>query len=286
MAGRNSQFSNASVLFSFLIVGIVLLVLPGRLTSRLSLLFYDTFSPVLQIGRNVQMDALRLHPDMEETVSQKDYERLWKSYKNLRAQLLSLHEDYERLAKIRSGLPSSASGLVPAKIASNTGNYSHELIINKGTNARLRPGQYVLSEHRGSSAWQDDCCLIGQVVETADTTARIRLVTDAMQTLEIIIRRDGTDKNIRAIMVGNGNDVGKVPNMDKELDIRPGDTVYAAVVPGLLDVPIVVGEVVDVKPYEMDPLLWDITVQIAEDLSRLDAVTVIVADETLLKETK
>jgi rod shape-determining protein MreC len=274
MAGRKNHFSNASIFFTFLTIGIVLFLLPDRVTSRLSLSFYDTFESILQIGRDVQMDAVRLHPHQEETVSKAEYVRLWKSYKNLHAQMLSLHKEYERLANIKSGLPTSSSGWVPARTTGTTGNYSHELIINKGSDSLIRPGQFVLSENKDS--------LIGVINETSEATAKVRLLTDAKQTLEVRIRREGTNKDIGAIMVGNGKDGCKIPNMDRDQNIREGDTIYAAPVPGQLDVPLVAGEVVEVKPYDMDPLLLDITVQLAEDLSRVDEVAVIVADESLL----
>ena len=274
MAGRKNHFSNASIFFTFLTIGIVLLLLPTNLTSRITLGFYKTFESVLQIGRDVQMDVVRLHPGQEKAVPKAEYERLWKTYKNQRAQLMAQHKEFERLARIRSALPYSISGFVLARTTGTSGNYSHEVIINKGADASIRPGQYVLSEK------QD--CLIGVIVDTAETTARVRLLTDAMQTIEVRIRREGTDKDIAAMMLGSGKMACKIPNLDKQLDIREGDTVYAAPVPGLLDVPLVIGEVAQVQPYEMDPLLWDITVEIAEDLSRLDEVAVIIADETLI----
>ena len=254
------------------------MLLPPDLTSRITLGFYKTFESILQVGRDVQMDVVRLHPGQEETVSKAEYERLWKTYKNQRAQLVAQHKEFERLARIQSALPHSISGFVLARATGTSGNYSHEVIINRGANASIRPDQYVLSEK------QD--CLIGVIVDTAETTARVRLLTDEMQTIEVRIRREGTDKDIPAMMLGSGKMACKIPNLDKQLDIREGDTVYAAPVPGLLDVPLVIGEVIKVQPYEMDPLLWDITVAIAEDLSRLDQVTVIVADESLLLKEK
>ena len=278
MAGRRNHFSNASIFFTFLTIGIVLLLLPTDLTSHITLGFYKTFESILQIGRDVQMDVVRLHPGQEETVTKAEYERLWKTYKNQRAQLLAQHDEFERLAKIRSTLPHSINGFVLARTTGTSGNYSHEVIINRGANASIRPDQYVLSEK------QD--CLIGVIVDTAETTARVRLLTDEMQTIEVRIRREGTNKDIAAMMLGSGKMACKIPNLDKQLDIREGDTVYAAPVPGLLDVPLVIGEVIKVQPYEMDPLLWDITVAIAEDLSRLDQVAVIVADESLLLKEK
>jgi rod shape-determining protein MreC len=274
MAGRKNHFSNASIFFTFLTVGIVLLLMPAKLTSKISLAFYDTFESVLQIGRNVQMDVVRLHPSQEETVTKVEYERLWKSYKNLHAQLLALHKEHERMTRIQTALPHSHNAFVLARRIGTPSNYSHEVVINKGADAKIRPGYYVLSEK------QD--CLIGVIADTAETTARVRLLTDANQTIEVHLRREGTDKDITAMMLGNGKRACKIPNLDREMDIEEGDTVYASPVPGLLDVPLAIGEVTSVQPSEMDPLLWDITVEIAEDLSRLDEVAVIIADESLL----
>ena len=217
-----------------------------------------------------------MRPDSEEFVSRNDYARLWKSYKNLHAQLLSLHEEYERLANIRSGLPQlSAEGLVMAKITGTVSNYNHELIINKGSEALVRRGQFVLSEQKDA--------LVGVVSEVSETAAKIRLITDTMQTLEIHIRRDGTDKDIRAMMIGNGTNTCGISMIDRQRDIREGDTVYAAAVPDKLNVPLVVGEITSVHPDDQHPLLWKITVRPAEDMSRLNNVAIIVADEKLLK---
>lgn len=276
MAGRNIRFSNASLFFSFLIAGVVLLFLPNRLTSKISFFFYDTFEAILHIGRDIQMDALRLRPGQEETVTQSDYEKLWRAYNNANAQLRKLNEKYEQLANLRSGLPSFHSGILLAEVTGLVSSYSHEIIINQGSEAGIRAGQCVLDEQTSG--------VIGLVQETADTLARVRLITDEKQNLEILIRREGTDKNIRAMMIGNGQNACKIPLLDREQDVREGDTVYAAAYPGWLEIPIIVGEVVRVEPDEFDPLFWDVTVQPAMDLSRLEHVAVIVPNEKALYE--
>jgi len=276
MAGRNIHFSNASIFSSFLVAGLVLFFLPKSLTSKVSLFFHDTFQPVLQIGRAGRMDTERLQTNSEEFVNRSDYTRLWKSYKNLYAQLLSLHEEYERLSNIRSGLPQlSAEGLVLAKITGTVSNYSHELIINKGSEAFVRPGQFVLSEQKDA--------VVGVVSEVSEMAAKIRLITDTMQTLEVHIRRNGTDTDIRAMMIGNGTDTCSISMIDRQRDIREGDTIYAATVPDKLNIPLVVGEITRVRADDQHPLLWKITVRPAEDMSRLNNVAIIIADEKLLK---
>jgi rod shape-determining protein MreC len=278
MAGRNSHFSNSSVFFTFLIAGLALFLLPQHITSKISLSFYDIFEPILQSERDTQTNTLDPRSDSDETISYREYARLWKTFQNQRAQLLALHEEHERLAKVRTGLPQSFCGVKLARITGNVSNYSHEVVINEGHDALIRPGQYVLSE-KGDA-------LIGVVSETAEAVARVRLITDSKQSLEVRIRRQGTQKDIGAIMVGNGTNSCRISMIDRQQDVREGDTVFAASVPNKLDVPVVVGEVVRVAEDEHHPLLWDITVMPAEDMTQLNNVAVIIADETLLKWTE
>jgi rod shape-determining protein MreC len=277
MAGRNIHFSNASMFSSLLIAALVLFLCPKKHTSKVSLFFHDTFQPILQIGRTDRIDTERLGDNSEDVVSHDKYARLWKSYNNLHAQLLSLHEDYERLANIRSGLPQlSTEGLVIAKITGTVSNYSRELMINKGSEASIRPGQFVLSEYKDA--------IVGVISEVSETAAKVRLITDTMQTLEIHIRRNGTNTDIRAMMVGNGTGTCSISMIDQQQDIRQGDTVYAAAVPDKLNIPLVVGEITSVRPDDQHPLLWKITVRPAEEMGRLNNVAIIVADKKLLKQ--
>lgn len=270
MAARKFHLSNASLLTSFFIFAVVLQFVPNKYTSPVNNMFFDLFNPLLKLGRDVQMDVVRLRPGQEDAVSRADYEKLWKVYKNTHAQLLKLHGDYEQLAKIRTALPRFFSGLVQANVTSTPSSFSHEIIINKGSDAYVQTGQYVLSAQQNS--------VIGVVRETAEQMARVRLLTDANQGIEVRIRREGSDKDIGAMMFGTGKIVCKINMIEREKDVRPGDTVFAAPQPGKLDIPIVIGEVIDVQADELHPLLWDIAVQPVEDMSRLDAVAVIVTD--------
>ena len=278
MAGRKNHFSNANIFFSLLIAAIVLLLLPKKATSKISLFFYDTFESVLRVGRDTQINQLQPQPHPDEAVNRNEYTQLWKSYKNLEAQLFSLRDEHERIGKVRAALPQLRCGLVMARVTGTVSNYSHEVIINKGEDDFVRTGQYVLSEKEDA--------LVGVVSETSEAAAKVRLLTDTMQSLEVRIRRDGTDKDIGAMMIGDGVNSCRISMIDKQQDVREGDTIYAAAVHNKLDIPLVVGEVIRVIEDEHHPLLWDITVLPAEEMTELDNVAVIVADETLLKWTQ
>ncbi|MEN8127248.1 MAG: rod shape-determining protein MreC [Planctomycetota bacterium] len=275
MAGRNVHFSNTSIFFSLLFAGAVLFIEPA---DKISLAFYASFNSVLRIGRDAQVNTLHPQPEFENTFSREGYTQLWKDFKNLEAHLLAVQKECERIAKVRATLPELSGGLVMVQITGRVSNYSNEVVINKGENSFIRAGQYVLSEQNDS--------LIGVVSKTSETAARVRLLTDTKQSVEVRIRRDGTKKDIGAMMIGNGANGCKISMIHKHTDVRVGDTVYAAAVSNKLNIPLVAGEVVQVKEDEQHPLLWDITVLPAEDMTQLGEVAVIVADETLLKRTE
>jgi len=277
MAGRNTHFSNSQLFFSFLTAGIVLLFLPKSMTSKINSCFDPIFT-ALSLNRQTAPDTITPRSNAEEDrTADREYKRLQKTYLNLRVKFLELNTEYERLSRLRSGLRQlSPEGLVLAKITRTVSNYNREVVIDKGRIDSVRVGQYVLS---GSD---DSAAPIGVISSVSETTAKVRLVTDTMQTLEIQICRDGTSQNIPAMMTGNGDGTCRIANLSYQLDIREGDTVYAAAVPEKLPVPMVVGEVTNVRRDDREPLLWKITVRPIEEITALEHVVVVVADRSLL----
>lgn len=277
MAGRNTHFSNSQLFFSFLTAGIVLLFLPKSMTSKINSCFDPIFT-ALSLNRQTAPDTITPRSNAEEDrTADREYKRLQKTYLNLRVKFLELNAEYQRLSRLRSGLRQlSPEGLVLAKITRTVSNYNREVVIDKGRIDSVRVGQYVLS---GSD---DSAAPIGVISSVSETTAKVRLVTDTMQTLEIQICRDGTSQNIPAMMTGNGDGTCRIANLSYQLDIREGDTVYAAAVPEKLPVPMVVGEVTNVRRDDREPLLWKITVRPIEEITALEHVVVVVADRSLL----
>lgn len=270
MAGRNFHLSTGSLFFTWLIAGIVILLLPPSVTGQAHFLFQKTFRPVLQLGRQIQLSAISKHSDNGE-ITQEEYDKLWKSYKNLHAQLLQLHEDYETLAEIRSALPTPFSELVLARVTGSVNSFSHKVIINKGTDAGVKPGQYVLSAGQNS--------IIGIVDETAKQLAKVLLLTDSKQKIPVQIRREGEMQDVGGLMVGDGKTGCRIANIKEKQGVKVGDAVFARVHPGLLNAPVVIGKVVEVRPDDKHPLLLDITVQPIEDMGRLNDVAVIVVED-------
>jgi rod shape-determining protein MreC len=246
------------------------LLLPRSMTRKINSLFDETFQRLIRIGRHFPLENAAMPGPDEAFVSREEHNKLWKNYKNLHAQLMKLQEQTEAMARIRSGLPRFYSGLAIAEVTRTGAGLNHVLVINKGAADGIRAGQYVMSPGQNS--------IIGVVQETSEQIGRVRLLTDVNQSIEIRIRRDGTDHDVGALMIGNGKRGCTVSLVEREKDIRVGDAVYAAARPGILDIAMIIGEVSEVQADEESPLLWKIGVQPAENAFSLTTVAVIVSD--------
>jgi hypothetical protein len=269
MARKKSKLSKGTLFLSLLIAGIIFLLLPQNITKGLNFLFVELFNPILGIGHNSAPEVFR--PSTDDFVSRSEHDKLWTAYNNLRADFRTEHDRYEKLAKIRSGLPKAGAALVLAEIINTSiSGMRHELIISRGENDGLAVGQYVLVPGENS--------IIGTISETSKAKARIRLVTDIKHNIKVLIWRESRKDYLEAQMVGNGKNSGTIPFISKEYKIQVGDTVYAAARKEFLETPRVIGEISEVKRDENKPLLWDITVRPICDAETLTDVAVIVAN--------
>jgi cell shape-determining protein MreC len=268
MAVRKIHLSSGTLFITLLIAGFILLWLPQSLTCNLNFLFLRIFDPLLRLGRQVEREGSRTRPVLQESIDAAEYNKLKKSYQNLLEQYRTLHKEFETLSRVRKEVPLPWSGLVLAQITSSTRGIRHELVLNKGSGHGLAPGQMVLAETHDS--------VIGVVQEASARMARVRLLTDPAQNLEVRIRRSGTDQEYAARLTGDGKTACRILLLSRDYDIRQGDIVYAAPRPGILEAPLVIGECSQVRPDDEHPLLWDITVKPYDDAFAQTVVAVIV----------
>jgi len=270
MARKQINPSRGATFFVLLAFGLLLLLLPQSFTSGMNFLFARVFSPVLSAGR-VSQKVYRPGSSTEDYIPRAEYEELWKAYENLHADLMTLHSDYEKLARFRKGLPKPGPGLVLARVINvSISPFEHKLFIDKGSSDGIQPGEYVTCENRGS--------VIGTVSELSDSTATVRLLTDPKHKMEVGIWREGKKAFIvKGQMEGNGKELARITLISRDHDIRVGDTVYASSVPPRLETPRVIGEIFQVRPDDNEPLVWDIAVKPINDLVVLTDVAVIIA---------
>ncbi len=271
MLHKQLNISRGTLFTTLLIVAIVFQIIPRAHTERLNNLFSKVFTPVLDVGPR-GLDIFRPADDAEDSVSTSKYNELWKVCQNTKAELLEMQRKYKVLSDVRSELPKPVPPLVLAKVgrsSSSIDGSGHTIRINAGTSSGIQTGQYVLDTSQTS--------VVGSISDVSETTATVRLLTDAGHIIMVGIRREGRDDYIERQMTGDGRDgckIGLVPR--KEYDVRVGDTVYASAKRGLLDTPIVIGEVALVKPDQNTPDLWDIRVRPIFEPARLTELAVIV----------
>ncbi len=268
MAVKHFHLSTGSLFFTWLIAGILVLLLPQHITSAVWDVFRSTFNPLLKIGQHIG-DGAPLNPD--QAVTQEKYQQLWKDYHNLKATVRKLHEDYIQLSGVRAQLPQAYGGVVLADVIGTLSSYRHDVVLNKGSNDGVKQGQYVLSSAKN--------CIVGVILESSERYAKMRVLTDSKQTIEIRIVNEARGRDIPGLMVGNGKTACKIKMITREKRVETGDVVFAAARPGYLTIPVVVGEVSEINPDDEEPLLWDITVQPAADMTRLSDVAIIVIQD-------
>lgn len=250
-------------------MGVVLLLLPQRITKGFNFLFVRVFNPVLGIGREAEREVFQPRLASKDFVTRAEYNRLYTAYHNILADFKTEHRRYEKLAQIRSSLPTPGPGLILADVITpSIKGLRHELVINRGESDGLKAGQYVLGENS----------VIGTVSETAETTARVRLITDSKHKIKVGIWRKGKKKYIPGQMNGDGKNTCRIPLISREYDIRPGDIVYATIRAGFLHTPRIIGTVSELKPDEKEPLLWDITVKPIQEAPTMVEVAIIVTN--------
>lgn len=245
---------------TLVLVGIILLLTPQSMTNKLNFAFVRIFKHVLNIG-----PAADAHNgnDAEQFVSRKMYNQLQIAYNNLIADLIEEHRRLEEIAGLRSDLPSSGTNLVLANVLRAGKN---ELVINRGKSAGLIKGQYV----------QGHGCIIGTVSDVSDNSASVRLISHSAFSIHAVIRTEPDNAYIdEGLLKGTGGEVGRM-QVAREYEIKAGFVVYAARKTGLLETPRVIGVIQSCQIDDNKPLLWDIIVAPAVDLSDITDVAVIV----------
>ncbi len=253
--------SERTLFIWFVLAGLILLFAPSNMTSKLQFAFARIFCRPLTMGRSVTLSA-QAGQLTNDYVSRKKYNQLQNHLANVTQGLQQERQKVEKLSGLRSRTVWKGVNFVLADVIALPDNSSDELIINRGKNDNLTKGQFVLGDYS----------LIGAVSGVDSRIARVRLVTNPASKIAVMIGQ----LDVGSIMQGDGNNSAKVRLLPTKYKVRAGDVVYARKKPGFLDTPMVVGVVTRCERDAANPLLWDITVRPACDLTRLNMVDVIV----------
>lgn len=251
------------MLFTWLMLaGFILILSPQQWTNKFQFAFLRIFRWPLRIGSEISLASptqQQLRSPTNQTIIQ------YQNHKaNLEQSLQQANQRITQLAGIRNRFPQlKGARLMPADIMTVTiGGTQAEIIINCGTDEKLASNQFVMADNS----------IIGTITEVSNRIARVKLFTDKSSNMAVKVGKS----EVKRMMQGIGNNSAKVPMLPVTYPVKAGDQVFACKKPGLLDVPMIIGTVTQCKRDDRQPSVWDITVQPACDITKIENVTVII----------
>ncbi|MFC1676557.1 rod shape-determining protein MreC [Planctomycetota bacterium] len=259
MARMRKRISRGMLFTWFLLAGLIVLFVPQSITNKFQLSFSRIFQLPLSVGRGLTLSA-RTPTSLPQNGQNRKLEN---HIANLEEQIRQERQKFEQLSGVADRLPFEGYHLVAANIFVNKGGLRGELVINRGKNQGLAPGQFVLGINS----------IIGTISSVLDNTAKVRLISDPESTLKIKIGSLG----IGGVIQGSGTNLSKIPNLlvDKHL-VKAGDVIYAQAKIGFLGDPMIAGQITKCGIDPVSPYCWDITVEPVCDIENLQSVHVII----------
>lgn len=267
MARTKFKPSKLTLFIGLFLTGVILLLLPQNITSKVNFAFIDIFDYFLNMGAAAQKPPAN---SADSYVSKQAYLQLQAAYANLEAQYNELKNQFEKLSKIRLTEPNPASGLVIAKIVNRK---EHQLIINRGSKDGIVAGQYVLGDN----------AVIGLVEQAAEDIASVQLLTSTACKIPIKISSPEINSYINGTMQGDGKTAAKITNIPQKYKIKPGNAVYAAERQGLLASARIIGKIAKCRLGAKSAVVWDIEVEPLYNFNDITDVAVVVIKMPELK---
>ena len=263
MASKITTSKRTVFLGCFLGATIVLLV-PHSLTSKCQYGFRRIFCVPLGISRSLTLAAKA--PASPEISSQEHrelaqaFQRLSNHAANLAAVIAKQEATIDRLTQSRTEPEWQKLSFVPANIFTALGD--DRVVINRGLRDGVKSKYFILANN----------AIVGQVTDTNKHQATIELISDEGAFLPVYIDTPKT----KGILRGLGQGHCAIQNVTYTRPVKTGQSVYTTSnQPGLLGIPIVVGQVSSCERDEEKPHLWDIKMIPAVALGQVGQVDVI-----------
>lgn len=264
---RNNRVPDRVLFISLFLTGLIFLFAPQKITGKFQFAFARVLYWPLSIGRDISLSTCGLMASAEGSpqgvVSRARYNKLHNRLANMTEWLKQERQKVEVLSGLRNRTVWQGVDFVLADVITSVNDKLHnELIINRGSEDGLTAGQYVMADES----------IIGTICKVDTRTAGVRLITDPAS--QIAVKIEGLNKD--RILQGTGDNSAKVKLLPTKYKVEVDEVVYAQKKPGFLSTPIIVGTVAQCEGNKDNPLLWDITVKPAFDITSLTEVSVIV----------
>ena len=244
----------------FMLTGMILLFAPQGFTGKFQLAFVHVFRWPLSVGGNMALTARTQQPSAEDASAR--VETQYRNYvANLEQTLNEQRQKFEKLYGLHNtyvwqGVDFALADVVTATIDGSR----NELTIDCRKPDGLAKGQFVLGDE----------CVIGTIADVFPQIgkAEVKLITDSTSEIAVKVA------DMRSIMTGAGNNSARIEQLKREVKI--GENVFALGRQGLLDAPIIVGKVSRCERNTKSALVWDVTVEPACDIQKIEDVAVII----------
>jgi rod shape-determining protein MreC len=110
--------------------------------------------------------------------------------------------------------------------------FTRRIIVDKGSNAGVEPGQPVI----------DELGVLGQITRTYVFTSEVTLLTDKDQAIPVQVLRSG----LRAVLAGAGAGTMELRFLAANADVQPGDTLVTSGLDGVYLPGLPVAKVVNI----------------------------------------
>ena len=249
----------------FMLAGFIFFFSQENWTNKFQLVFKGIFSLPLRIGRNFSLMART--PQPLNSALNRNQNKYLNRIANLKETLFQQQKKFEKLDGLYNEYVWEGVDFVLADVITDNidGSRSEFTIERREKNNKnsLVKGQFVLGDNS----------IIGTITDVSSSTASVKLFTDPTSSIEVKIGK------LNAIMKGNGNNSAKIPLVSIEHKIKKGDNVFALKKAGFLDAPVIIGRVAQLKRDDKNPLLWDITVEPACEMEKIEDVAVVIMNQ-------
>jgi len=190
--------------------------------------------------------------------------------KQERIQLLEFRGENSRLRALLGFKQDFQKPLLPAEvIGKDLSGWFQTVVIDRGTRDGIEEGMAVVSVQG----------IVGQVMESSKSFARVLLITDPNSAVAALIQR----RRARGIVAGNGRQLCRLEYLHRSEEIEPGDLVLASGLDGVYPKGVLIGTVL--KTETKDPELFQrVEVKPSVDFRRLEDVMVL-CEKRDLEET-
>jgi rod shape-determining protein MreC len=261
----NPSRSFQTVTLAFVVIGILLLALGGYLTpiSRAALAPFISIQTWISTRYFAVQNFVTAPRDVTRLTQQNA--ELEAEITRLQAQIIELQQQNSELQVLSALLDFARAHpdnvyLSAVVIGRDTSPFLQYIFINRGSDDGLRRGMPVVSQQG----------LVGRVAAVTAGAARVQLITDPGNSINIRIQPSGAEAALTGSITGEVS-VGEIP---QEAVVEVGDLVLTSGLGGNYPPNILIGQVTGVRQRPVE-LFQTASVQPVVDFSKLEIVLVI-----------